>query len=474
MSSLPAILIVEDEPTLAKNMHRYLQQAGFEVHIADTGETAMIELESYKPDIVLLDYRLPDTDGLKLLRRIHAVDRRIRIIMITGEGNVEIAVQAMKAGAHDYLAKPVVLKELKLLLQKAAGQERIEGALNYFRQKQADESGIEKLLGDAPAMVELKRQISQLVAAEKNLVEGVPASVLITGETGTGKELVARAFHFDGVRREGPFIELNCSAIPAQLLEAELFGYERGAFTDARERKMGLIEAAEGGTLFLDEIGDMDITLQTKLLKLLEDRVVRRLGGLRDKQINVRIVAATNCRLEQLISEGKFRPDLYYRLRVVQINVPPLRDRGRDIIRLANHMLSQHTQRYRKDKIKISPAAKTALLGYSWPGNVRELRNMMEQVVLMANTNLIEPQQLPLNHKLGAAVSISFGSEQLQDPLSSSEQSNPFNILDMEQRLVTEALERTQGNVTRAAELLGLSRDTLRYRIEKYRISIAN
>ena len=473
MSSNPAILIVEDEPTLAKNMRRYLENAGFEVQVTDTGEAAIASLETYKPDIVLLDYRLPDTNGLELLDRIQAVDRRIRTIMITGEGNVQIAVLAIKKGAYDYLTKPVVLKELLLLLQKIAGQERIERELDYFHQKQAGESGLDKLLGESRVMVDLKQQIRQLLEAEQNLVEGIPASVLITGETGSGKELVARAFHFDGSRQDGPFIELNCAAIPVHLLEAELFGYERGAFTDARERKKGLVEAADGGTLFLDEIADMDVALQTKLLKMLEDRTVRRVGGLRDKQVNVRIVAATNGHLEQLINEEKFRSDLYYRLRVVQINLPPLRDRGLDIIRLADHILNQHAQRYRKGKIQISQAAQATLLGYSWPGNVRELGNMMEQVVLMTSTDMLEPHHLPLNKPLSADVSpylIADGSCEL----APAETSTELNIAEMEKRLVAEALERTQGNVTRAAELLGLSRDTLRYRIEKYRISIAN
>lgn len=473
MSSHPAILIVEDEPTLAKNMGRYLRNSGFDVKISYTGATAMSQLERYKPDIVLLDYRLPDTDGLELLGRIQVVDRRIRVIMITGEGNIQLAVQAIKAGAYDYLAKPVVLKELKLLLKKIAGLERMEGALEYFRQKQAGESGLDKLLGNSTVMVDLKLQISQLIEAERNLVEGIPASVLVTGETGSGKDLVARAFHFDGPRAQGPFIELNCSAIPDHLLEAELFGYERGAFTDARERKMGLVEAADGGTLFLDEIGDMDITLQTKLLKLLEDRTVRRLGGLRDKQVNVRIIAATNHSLEQLIKEGKFRSDLYFRLRVVQINIPPLRDRGADIVHLADHMLRQHAQRYRKDQKQISEAAQLALLNYSWPGNVRELRNMMEQVVLMINTNLIEPHHLPLDNQLSALDQPYLDVDALHE-LAPAKAPKQFNIVDMECRMVTSALESTQGNVTRAAALLGLSRDTLRYRIEKYHISITH
>lgn len=470
MNLTPAILIVEDEHTLAKNMCLFLRNAGFEARVAETGKAAMKELDNYKPDIVLLDYRLPDTNGLTLISKIHSVDSRICIIMITGEGDVQLAVNAMKAGAYDYLSKPVVLKALKLLLEKIAGRARLESELDYFHQKNAGESGLDKMLGNSSVMVALKLQIGKLLDAEKDLIDGAPASVLITGESGTGKELAARAFHYDGSRKKMPFIEINCSAIPAHLLEAELLGYERGAFTDAKVSKMGLVEAADGGTLFLDEIGDMDMALQTKLLRLLEDRNVRRLGGLRDKQVDVRIITATNCLLEKLVTEGKFRFDLYFRLHVLQIEMPPLRERGEDIIYLADYMLNQHAQRYRKGKMKISTAGEEALRGYSWPGNVRELRNMMEQVVLMANDNVVEPHHLPLNNLLSAH----FSSNSDKEPESiSNAMKGPdgLNISDMEQRMVVEALEQTHGNVTRAAVLLGLSRDALRNRLDKYNIN---
>ena len=460
MSTLSAILIVEDEPTLAKNMRRYLDGAGFDARAVATGEAALKELEAFKPDIVLLDYRLPDTDGLQLLDHIRALDRGIRVIMITGEGNVQLAVNAMKAGAHDYLAKPIVLKELKLLLEKIGSQSRLEDSLEYYREQQAGMSGLDKMIGESAPMQQLKRQIRQLLDAELNLVEGVPASVLITGETGSGKELVARAFHFDGARSSGPFIELNCSAIPAHLLEAELFGYERGAFTDARERKIGLVEAADGGTLFLDEIGEMDMALQSKLLKLLEDRSLRRLGSVHDRKVNVRILGATNRDLEKMIAEGGFRSDLYYRLRVIQVALPPLRERGDDILLLARHLLDQHAARYRKGKIEIAEDAQQAMLEYHWPGNVREVANMMEQVVLTTNDGHLEREQLPLPRP-GRSTNSGAGGVRIGDEL---------NIADMEKRLLLAALERSQGNVTRAAELLGLSRDTLRYRMEKYSI----
>ena len=462
MSTLSAILVVEDEPTLAKNMRRYLENAGFDARVAGTGEAAMRELEAFKPDIVLLDYRLPDTDGLQLLNHIRSLDRRIRVVMVTGEGNVQVAVNAMKAGANDYLAKPVVLSELRLLLEKMSSQSRLEENLEYYRDQQAGMSGLDKMIGESAPMLLLKRQIRQLLDAELNLVEGVPASVLITGETGSGKELVARAFHFDGARRNGPFIELNCSAIPAHLLEAELFGYERGAFTDARERKIGLVEAADGGTLFLDEIGEMDMALQSKVLKLLEDRSLRRLGSLHDRQVNVRILAATNRNLEEMIADGEFRSDLYYRLRVIQVSIPSLRERGEDILLLAGHMLDQHAARYRKSRFEITEAAQNGLLRYPWPGNVRELGNMMEQIVLTSADGTLDIAQLPLiQAELDSGANGGPKVETIGDNL---------NIVDMEKRLVIAALDRSEGNVTRAAELLGLSRDTLRYRMEKYSI----
>jgi DNA-binding NtrC family response regulator len=469
MSSLPAILIVEDEPTLAKNMRIYLGNAGFDAHVAATGKVAMKSLEEFKPDIVLLDYRLPDTDGLKLLEQIKAMDARIRIIMITGEGNVQLAVKAMKAGAYDYIAKPVVLKELKLLLKKISEQARVEETLDYYRHQQASMSGLDKMIGESEPMLKLKQQVWQLLEAESNLVEGVPASVLITGETGSGKELVARAFHFDGGRRNGPFIELNCSAIPAHLLEAELFGYERGAFTDARKRKIGLVEAADGGTLFLDEVGEMDMALQAKLLKLLEDRNVRRLGGLRDKQVDVRILAATNCRLEDLIAEGKFRSDLYYRLRVIHVTIPTLRERGGDILLLAQHMLNQHAPRYRKGNIEISETAQQALLNYQWPGNVRELGNMMEQIVLTTDNGRLDADQLHLKISQVRTADIG-GIAAVEAQAAAGKLNGDLNIMEMEKRMLHTALERSQGNVTGAARMLGLSRDTLRYRMEKHSI----
>jgi DNA-binding NtrC family response regulator len=464
----PAILVIEDETTLAKNIKTYLGRDGFAVQLASKGAAGLAEFERFKPDIVLLDFNLPDMSGLEVLAQLRKLDAGIKVIMMTGESDVQVAVSAMKAGVYDYLSKPLVLKELRMLLEKAAGQQRLQDTLSYYQQREAGNSGISKLVGESEPMQSLKQRILRLLDAERQLTDGPAASVLIIGETGTGKELVARALHFDGPRRERPFVSVNCGAIPGNLLEAELFGYEKGAFTDARERKPGLVETADGGTLFLDEIGDIELAAQVKLLRLLEDRVVRRLGATRDRPVNVRIISATNQPLEQAIQENRFRSDLYYRLRVLQLELPPLRERGNDILMLADQILAQQSKRYSKPTLRLNAAARAALLVNPWPGNVRELRNCIEQAVLMAQDSVIEPKLLALRAitSLGSADMLSAEpTPTLKLP------SSGFDLEAMESQLVQQALEQTRGNVTQAAKLLGLTRDTLRYRMAKYQIT---
>jgi len=464
----PAILVIEDETTLAKNIKTYLGRDGFAVQLANKGADGLAEFERFKPDIVLLDCNLPDMNGLEVLAELRKLDARIKVIMMTGESDVQVAVSAMKAGVYDYLSKPLVLKELKMLLERAAGQQRLQDTLSYYQQREADMSGISKLVGESGPMKSLKQRILRLLDAERQLTDGPAASVLIIGETGTGKELVARALHFDGPRRERPFVSVNCGAIPGNLLEAELFGYEKGAFTDARERKPGLVETADGGTLFLDEIGDIELAAQVKLLRLLEDRVIRRLGATRDQPVNVRIISATNQPLEQAIQENRFRSDLYYRLRVLQLELPPLRERGNDILMLADLILEQQSKRYSKPTLHLSAAARGALLVNHWPGNVRELRNCIEQAVLMAQNSEIGPNLLALRAPTSSGNDYRISAE---PTTTLTLPSSGFDLEALESQLVQQALEQTHGNVTHAAKLLGLTRDTLRYRMGKYQIT---
>jgi two-component system, NtrC family, response regulator AtoC len=472
-----AVLIIEDEVVLAKNMRTFLERSGYEVRCSESAEEGLLELGSFRPDVVILDFNLPGMDGLKALAKIRALDTAVNVIMVTGQGTVEIAVDAMKAGALDYLTKPVALSKLRLLIERATKDRQREGALDYYRKRESEGAELESLQGHSPGMLKLKTTIRQLLDAESRLQEGVAPAVLVLGETGTGKELVARALHFNGPRASKPFVELNCAALPAQLLESELFGHERGAFTDARERKLGLVETAEGGTLFLDEIGDMEAALQAKLLKLLEDRMVRRLGSVREQLVNVRIIAATHQPLELLVREGKFRADLYFRLSVVQLALPPLRDRGEDVLELAEIFVKHQASRYGKAAPKLSTTFREILLKHAWPGNVRELRNRIEQAVLQCSGDTLDETLLTIpfiarETYRGSLTNIrndsrtNFVEGEDQRPGRSPEPSR--TLPEMEREALVQALERTGGNVSRAARELGVSRDTLRYRIDKY------
>jgi len=453
-----AILIVDDEATFSKNLATYLSRHGYEVCRVGTAEEGLVQLTEFRPAVVLLDFNLPGINGLQMLAEMRQRDSHVKVIVITGQGSEQIAVDAMKAGAYDYLTKPVALGKLKIILEKMLGQERLEEELAYYRSKVAAGSDLDSLLGESEPMRALKDMVRRTVAADRALTDAQPAAVLITGETGTGKELVARALHFEGPRRDRPFVEFTCSAIPLALVEAELFGYERGAFTDAKDRKPGLIETAEGGTLFLDEIGDIDPSMQVKLLTLLENKTVRRLGSVREQKADVRIVTATNKLLEQLVAEGKFRADLFFRLRIIHFHLPPLRERGQDIVLLSQHFLRVHRTRYQKPELHFSADALEVLQRHRWPGNVRELRNVIEQTVIMSQRDVIGPEHLHLASGADRDDQVQLAGD--ADRLAQAERD-----------LVTRALNQANWNVTHAARILGVSRDTLRYRMEKFQLN---
>ncbi len=461
------ILIIEDETSLAKNVQMYLRRFGHEVRYAETGEQGLREFEAFTPEIVLLDLRLPDISGLDVLARLKSADPDVKVVLVTAHGNVQIAVDAMKAGAWDYLSKPVILSDLKRLIDRASGEDQLKGALAYYTARQPGKEGLDAIVGASAAITGLKTRIERLLAAEQASADGDLAPVLVVGETGTGKELVARALHFEGGRRQGPFVDLNCAALPIQLLEDELFGHERGAFTDAKERKIGLVEAADGGTLFLDEIGDMDLAIQAKLLKLLETKTVRRIGGVRERKFDVRFIAATNQPLERLVNAGAFRADLYYRLRIIQFETPPLRQRDDDVILLARRFLEQHGKRYGRPAMTFDPDALKALRRHDWPGNVRELANVIEQAVLMSPDDVVQADALSFSSLGGRPDQ----AADANDGLAFTLPRDGVDLEQLERQAVQQALERCDWNVTAAARLVNLTRDTLRYRIEKYGLS---
>ena len=451
-----AVLIIDDEVTLARNLATYLERQQYDVRVAESGEQGLQQFAQFRPDVVLLDHNLPGMSGIEVLKRLRAADdAAVPVVMMTGFGGAELAVEAMKLGAADYLTKPVSLAELKLLIERLLNQHRLERTVGYYQQRDAEASGLDKIIGDSAPMLALRAQIGRLLDAERQLVDADAPSVLIHGETGTGKELVARALHFGSPRHALPFVELNCGALPPQLIEAELFGYEKGAFTDARQRKPGLVETAEGGTLFLDEIAEADLSTQVKLLKLLEEKRFRRLGGLRDQPVNVRFVSATHRPLDQMVRNKQFRADLFFRLRIVELKVPPLRERGEDVLRLARHLLQHHAQRYRRGAMSLAADAEAALVRHPWPGNVRELRNAMEQAVLMSAGATVGLKELAFLALDGLAPG---GGPAIDGDL---------NLERMERAFIERALQRSGGNVTQAARLLGVSRDTLRYRLDR-------
>ena len=439
------ILIVDDEKNMRFVVGRALSGAGHDVREASSGEEALAAFQESIPDLVILDQRMPGMGGLNTLTEIKKEHPQLPVIMLTAHGNVESAVQAMKAGATEYLTKPFDVEELKLTVAKALKVSRLEQQVDFLRgelDRDYDTSGI---IGESPQMKEIMQTVARVAASD--------ASVMIYGESGTGKELIARAVHEQSSRHDKPFIQLSCAALPETLLESELFGYEKGAFTGAGDSKPGRFELADTGTLFLDEIGDISLTVQVKLLRVLEQMSFERLGGSKTINVDVRLIGATNRDLPAMIKKGEFREDLYYRLNVIPIGMPPLRERRGDIALLARHFL----ERFAPDK-KLADASLKLLKDYYWPGNVRELQNTIERATILSREQVIRPEDLPAEVRMGAPLS----GEAIRLPAEG------VALEKVERELIMQALERTGGNRTRAAELLGISRHTLLYRVEKY------
>jgi DNA-binding NtrC family response regulator len=452
------VLIVDDERTLARAVKAFLLESGYEAEVAPDAEQAIGLLESLRPDVVFSDVRLPGMTGIELLRRIREFDASIPVIIMTAYGTIEGAVEAVKLGAFDYLKKPVDLEELKLLADRAREHSQLRQELSYYRRQAARDLPFAGVVGSSTAMRAVLEQARQIAALDET------PPVLIIGETGTGKGLVARTIHAGSRRSAKPFIEVNCTALPATLMEAELFGHERGAFTDAKESRMGLFEAAEGGFLFLDEVGDVELSLQGKLLKAVEERTVRRVGGIRDRKIDVRILAASNRDLERESQRERFRRDLYFRLAVILLRLPPLRERGEDVLVLAEHFLRQFRAKYGRSIERIDPRFHELLLRYPWPGNVRELSHVIERAVLWSRGPDLDIEHLALEMPADAPAA------EETSPRPSGSRPAGMDLEQWERSLIEQALRESDGNQTRAAQRLGISRDTLRYRLKKYGI----
>ena len=393
------VLVVDDERTLARAIKAYLTENGYEAEVANDAESAFAMLGTTRPDVVFTDVRLPGMNGIELLRKIRDFDPAISVVVMTAHGSIEGAVEAVKLGAFDYVKKPIDLEELKLLADRAKENSRLRQELSYYRKRESTRDlPFADVVGESPVMKAVLEQARQIAALDET------PPVLITGETGTGKGLVARTIHASGDRSSKPFIDVNCTALPASLMEAELFGHERGAFTDAKESRVGLFEAAEGGFIFLDEIGDVELALQGKLLRAIEDRVVRRVGGVRDRKIDVRILSATNRDLEREVEKDRFRRDLFFRLAVIPLHLPPLRERGNDVLILSEHYLRKFSAKYGKDVRRIGTEARQLMLSYPWPGNVRELSHVIERAVLWSKGQELGPDHLSLTRPVEAGT----------------------------------------------------------------------
>ena len=458
---MASLLVIEDELVLGKNIRRTLEKLGHSVAVAETGAEGERLHGELHPDLTLLDLRLPDASGLELLPRLKEAHPEGLVVLMTAYAAIEDAVRAMKLGAADYLQKPLNLDELRQVVSHLLDTAQLQHEVSYFRRREARGADLDALVGAAPAIETLRVRLRRLAM----LPDGTAPTVLITGETGTGKGLLARVLHYSGPRAARPFIEVNCAALPEALVEAELFGYERGAFTDAKSSKVGLIQAADRGTLFLDEIGCLPLAFQAKVLKAIEEKTVRPVGGRAERRVDVQIVAATNGDLAAMVQAGQFREDLFYRLQVAPLHVPPLRERGDDVLLLAQALLRDICAGYRLPMRTLAPAALTALRAHRWPGNVRELRNTLDRAVLFSDGEELS----------AAAFGLPAGA--VDSPAPAADGGLRFDLPDegvrfedVERGLLVSALRKAGGSQTGAARLLGMSRDTLRYRLEKFGI----
>ena len=445
------VLITEDEKLIQWSLQQKFEARGYKVTGVETGAGALQALDTGAYDLIMLDYKLPDMTGLDVLRKVRETDSDVVVIMMTAFSSIESAVDAIKLGAYDYITKPFDMDELLRTADKALETTKLRREVRELRRHIQHEYGIDRIIGQHECMLELFDIIDRVAKSGAS-------TLFLRGDSGTGKDLVARVIHYNSDRAPRPFMNITCTALSETLLESELFGHEKGAFTDAKTAKKGLFEITDGGTIFLDEVGDMPLGLQAKLLRFLEERTFRRVGGTTEISVDVRVIAATNRDIEEAIEQGKFRSDLMYRLNVIPIYLPPLRERGDDIRILTQYFVTQFTTEFRKPITGIDDAAYEKLLGYPWPGNVRELRNVLERAVLLSRGETLGAVDVVLGR-----VEPSSGPADATSVLPS----RGIDLRELENNLIREAMERANHDQAEAARLLGLSRDALRYRLER-------
>ncbi|HSG27147.1 MAG TPA: sigma-54 dependent transcriptional regulator [Candidatus Krumholzibacterium sp.] len=460
------ILLVDDEDTIRMFLEKTIRDEGYEALTAADGTTALEIMRRELPDLILLDLKLPDMNGIEVLQKVKEDLPEACVIMLTAFGDIETAVTAIKKGAFDFVSKPVNLEQLLLAIEKGLNSQKLSRELFQLRRRVKIDFDDKYIPGESPRM----KEIYDIV---KTVAKSDTTTVLIQGESGTGKEMIANMIHKYSPRHDKPFLEINCASLPEELLESELFGHEKGAFTDAKVQKVGLLELANKGTLFLDEIGEMSLTIQVKLLRVLEKMSFRRVGGTKDINVSVRIISATNRDLEAEVAAKNFREDLYYRLKVIPINIPALRERKEDIFILLKHFLTIYNKQFKKEFLEIDDAAFEALMAYPWPGNIRELKNVIERIVLLENDSVLSLEHLPESIRAeggterGKSV---IGRLELVLGRPYGEDGIPFEEIvgEVERELIDKAMAESGNNQSKASRLLNLNRDKLRYRLKSF------
>ncbi|HWR15670.1 MAG TPA: sigma-54 dependent transcriptional regulator [Terriglobales bacterium] len=468
------VLIVDDEKLVRWSLRQKCSEWGYQVMDAADGASGIRLAHNELPDLVLLDVRLPDMSGLEVLQDIKQNNVARAVIMITADPQLEDVKQALKLGAYDFVGKPLDFDELSVTVRNALEASRLKNEVESLRGEVRRRTGYHEVIAESKKMQEVMGFVRKVAASEAS-------TILIQGESGTGKDLIAKSIHYESSRQEKPFVAVNCSAIPETLMEAELFGHERGAFTDAKAMKKGLFEVSDGGTLFLDEIGELSPLLQAKLLRVLEDQVIRRVGGIRDMQVNVRVIAASNRDLERAVRDGTFRQDLYYRLAIISIFLPPLRERRDDILPMVDFFIERYARKFRKNVRGITEETRKMLLGHQWPGNVRELKNAIERAMILEEEEFLRPTYMPfaVGQNLSGPTAfervsgtpVNGGGQQLEDGRSLPPLSIPeggTSLEEVERALVEIAMRQAKNNQTQAAKLLDISRDALRYKLKKF------